>query len=424
MTCRTAVVLLILATASPALAAPATPSLAQRIDAYLEPYIADKQLSGTILLARRGEVVYERSFGQAHFELGVGNTAATRFCIASISKPMTAVLVHRLVEDERLALAHPVSRYLPDFPRGGEITVDHLLNHRSGLPHRVTTPEEETRPWTAEELAARAATVPLEFPPGTQEAYSSAGYSVLARIVEVASGMSYAETLRERVLGPLGMTETAHVSSRDLLEGRATSWLPWPGGSVRPARLKDYSFLVGAGSMMSTPRDLLRFVTGLRAGRLGEGIRKLYERPRISWNGLTNGFRAFLDDDAVTGLTVIVTSNMSTGALDRLRTDLPRVAAGEVVPRPSRLPPFRYRPSTAELRRYEGTYALRSPFEVSATPDGVLLSGDRVLVPVGEKTFFSLSDYGTVRFEIGNDGKGSVIHWQAGDDWLEMRRVP
>jgi CubicO group peptidase (beta-lactamase class C family) len=173
------------------LGSPDAAEISRRIDAYAAPYANAGHLSGNLLVTIGEDVVYERSFGMANFELGVPNKPETRFNIASVTKPMTVIAYVRLAEERKIAPADKLSKYLPDFPNADAITIEHLSRHRSGIPHRVTVEGEETVPRTAADMVALAARKPLEFKPGERYSYTSGGFSVFARVLEIASGESY-----------------------------------------------------------------------------------------------------------------------------------------------------------------------------------------------------------------------------------------
>jgi D-alanyl-D-alanine carboxypeptidase len=144
-------------------------------------------------VARDGRIS-GRNCGRPTRAEGAGDPE-TRFNIASVTKPMTVTLAIQLMAERALGYNDTLAQWIPDFPRGNEITIAHLLRHRSGIPHRVTTVAEEVRPMTAADVVKAAKRVPLEFPPGSQMSYSSGGFSVLARVLELAGGKDYA-TLR------------------------------------------------------------------------------------------------------------------------------------------------------------------------------------------------------------------------------------
>jgi len=152
------------------------PQLGAHVDAYLQPYIALDLFQGAVLIAHGDKVLLEKGYGDANVELHVRNTPANVFRIASLTKPFTEVLLGRLVEQEKLALDAPLSRYLPDFPQGDSITIDMLRLHSAGIPSMNSIPydEEASAPNTLDSLVRRIARTPLDFPPGSRRRYSEA----------------------------------------------------------------------------------------------------------------------------------------------------------------------------------------------------------------------------------------------------------
>jgi CubicO group peptidase (beta-lactamase class C family) len=403
--------------------------LEQAIDAFARPLVEAGHLSGQLLVSRDGRVLAERSWGLAQRELGVPITPETRINIASITKPMTMILALQLVEERKLALADTLGRWIPGFPAGDSITVEHLYRHRSGIPHRVTTEQDETVPMRPADLVAFARKAPLQFAPGTASSYSSAGYTVLTRVLELAAGRTYEQLLEERLFRPLGMTRTLHADARTLVEGRAASYVPGLHG-IANAPLKDMSFLAGAGSLLSTARDLHVLLRAVLDGRLGAGARgSLVRGGRVAWNGSSNGFRAFADWDSASGLAIVFAGNVHTGAPDLVRQAIPRLVAGETVPPPA-LPDLAAAIAgagperTTALRAYEGVYQLGNGvrLEVRAR-DGVLAANEWILVPTPEGAFFSLRDYGTVTPVRAADGRVERFDWKVGADTWPAPRV-
>jgi CubicO group peptidase (beta-lactamase class C family) len=392
---------------------PSPERLARGIEDYLRPLADAGELSGTLLVARGDGVVFEKSFGKASYELNVPNTSTTRFCVASITKPMTGIIATRLLLDKKLTREDNLAKWFPDFPKGQQITVEHLMRHRSGIPHRVTSEEEETVPRTASEMVQMAARRPLAFEPGSQDAYSSAGYSVLAAVLERSSGRTYSQLLEEIVLRPVGATRTSHPDSRQILPERAQSYFRGRNGPIH-ARLRDLSFLVGAGSVYSTPRDLFAISRGLVKGTYGEGAQTVLIRENgLRWNGITNGFRAFLDYHRDQDLTVIWTGNLFTGAADLIRQNVPSLNRGEVVPAATVPQVVPAALSPALRARVEGTYRLGPGSEQELRFQEPLLAalGDWFLVPTGGDTFFSPQDYARVKVISGGDGSVEALQW-------------
>jgi CubicO group peptidase (beta-lactamase class C family) len=399
--------------------------LGRRLDAFLEPLVAKDQLSGRLLVRIGDEAPLVREFGWANAELQVPVGPDTAFNVASITKPMTVIALLGLIENKALAPDDPISKWLPDFPRGDEITVEMLRRHRSGIPHRVTEERDESVPRTTADMARLAAAKPLTFEPGERESYSSAGYSVLTRVMELASGSSYQQLLGRYVAKPAGMKLCRHADARELLPGRAESYLIGITGEMINAPLKDLSFLVGAGSVWTTAEDLDRMVRCLRDGAYSDKAQENLLHPSgFHSNGLTSGFRAFADWHREQDLTVILTANLITGAADLVRDAVPKLAAGDEVPPPEVPDLTAVAVDQADLQKLEGSYQLREGrnLNVHAIPGGLMI-GTWVLIPRGRLTFVSPQDYATIQFTLDEEGKPTKLTWINGERKTEMPRT-
>ena len=188
--------------------------LKQNIEATVQSDLDSGKVGGAALTVRQsGKVVYQGCFGE-------NVTEKTVFRLASMTKPVTAVAVLVLMDRGLVGLHDPVEKFLPGF-KGSGITVFHLLTHSSGLGSReLALPQHANRP--RESVASLAAAVeyykdlPLAFTPGTAQDYSPFfGFDVLARIVEVVSGMDYAGFLKKEIFDPLGMVDTTFAPSSE-----------------------------------------------------------------------------------------------------------------------------------------------------------------------------------------------------------------
>lgn len=391
-------------------------TLVRRIDAYLAP-LAAHELSGTLLVARGDRVLLERSFGMASHEHGVPFTPATPTNVASITKPFTVIIAMQLVDAGRLALADTVARWLPEYAHGRRMTVEQLMNHTAGVPHRLLAEDAQEEPRTADEMVRAANALPLLFEPGARSSYSSGGYTLLAAVLERAAGKSYDALLQEYVVRPAGVRALRHLDHRELLAGRATPVIPLGGGAVANAALRDLSFLVGAGSVYTTPRDIFLVMRGLMRGTYGQRARERLVRPQgLSWNGITNGFRAFAVWAPADSLTVVFCGNAHTGAIDLLRREIPRLAAGETVAPPVVPAVTPVALPAAQRDRLAGDYDTGGGATAKATffSPGIMLFGDRALVAQSDSTFFSTADYATVTFVGASSGTVEAIQWGPG----------
>ena len=171
------------------------PSHADPIDDYIELQMRRQQVPGlSLAVVQDGRVVKLQGYGFADLELQVPVTPDTVFEIGSITKQFVAAAVMTLVEQGKINLDEPASRYLSDLPPAWhEVTVLQLLTHTSGIPdfEEILGYGAYRTPTTAPQLIAVAAAKPMDFPPGAQWHYSNTGYYLLGLIIEKVSGMPY-----------------------------------------------------------------------------------------------------------------------------------------------------------------------------------------------------------------------------------------
>lgn len=262
-------------------AATETHSFAQtksnRIDGLMRLYHKYGQFNGVILVAERGQVIYERAFGQANLEWGIPNTLDTKFEIASMTKPLTALVIMQLVEEGKIRLDGKVYDYVPYYPRetGTKITVEQLLNHTSGLQQDIgfsDNPNDIPPIITKinadllsnDELVKLIAARPLRFEPGTDYGYSSDAYAVLGAIIEHATGKSYRQAFAERIFKPAGMAETVPALLTPLVPKRALGYRQSFAGLENAMHIG----ATPAGGFYSTARDLHRWERALYGNSL------------------------------------------------------------------------------------------------------------------------------------------------------------
>lgn len=246
---------------------------AEKIDALIRQYVANRQFNGAVLVADRGKVIMKKGYGLANMEWNVANTPATKFRIGSITKQFTAMLIMQLVEQGKLKLEGKIIDYLPDYPKaaGKKITIHHLLTHTSGLPSYTNFPdffETMSRdPYTPEALVKKFSGLPLEFEPGSKFSYDNSGYFLLGVIIEKITGKSYAQVLKETILTPLSMNDTGYDLPETILTKRASGYEKRSEGYVNAPYL-DMSLPYASGSMYSTIEDLHRWDQALYTDKL------------------------------------------------------------------------------------------------------------------------------------------------------------
>ncbi len=263
------------------------------IDQIFQKFYEYTFFQGAVLVADRGEVVYQRAFGQANREWSVPNTLDTRFNIASISKQFTAVLILRLVDAGRLDLDQPIANYLPEYRSdvGRRVTLHHLLTHQSGIPNYTSLPyvwsDSLTQRYTTEDLIRRFGSFDLEFEPGTRYRYSNTGYLLLAAIAERVTGEPFDVLIEQQILAPLGLQQTGVDNRSALVEKRAFGYEKTTQG-YRPVAGMYMKNLQGAGNLYSTVEDLFRwdqawYTHELLSKKEVKTLEKAYTETNATW---------------------------------------------------------------------------------------------------------------------------------------------
>lgn len=224
----------------------------------------------SIAIGREGRIVFADGFGIVDPDGEVAASADTRYRIASITKPVTAVAVLQLAAAGKLSLDDPVHQRCPGYPaKERDPTIRHLLAHQSGIRH--TTDEEDTSivgsfPRLADAIASVAGEA-LEFEPGTKTLYTSWGYAILGCVIEAVSGQSYMDYITEHVLGPAGMSATT-LDRPDFAAPDFSPGYRERRSRLEPSEVVDTRFKTAASGLISSAPDLVRFALALETGEL------------------------------------------------------------------------------------------------------------------------------------------------------------
>lgn len=405
---------------------------------YLAKYIADqmdrhKVMGLSIALVDEKGIVWAEGFGYADKARNLKATPETLYRIGSISKPMTATAVMRLVEQGQIDLDRPISDYIPDFAirsrfaSSTPITTRSLLAHHSGLPSDRQNGMWVGRPASLAELVTALHDSDLAAPPESLYRYSNIGYSLVGRELENVTGKSFAAAMQDVLLRPIGMNASSLAWPGD--EPPAPYAKPYRGG--REAYLPDLRDSP-AGSMCSSVLDLGRYLQFVFSGGIGMGGRVLTQESldrmldpqypglpfdfghqvslawmmtglmvngdeRVAWhNGEYPGFSAhmsFLPDEKLG--VVVLTNSDARGIVTELGILALQLALEAKVGSPIKHKPVlelkRRKASEAELRQAAGTYVIMS--QVASVADrGASLSAEFFgrkldLIPVDDHRF-------------------------------------
>lgn len=245
--------------------------------AYLEEAVQRHAFPGAVVaVGRREGLLFLHAVGRLDYEQGAAVTTRTAYDLASLTKVVgltTAAMM--LVDEGKLDLAAPVTRYVPAFAAGGDsVTVRHLLTHSSGLPAwRPFFQRVQSR----DEMFALVNAEPLEAAPGARMAYSDLGAMLLTEAVEHLAGKRLDAFLASRLFGPLGMKDTRYLPPRSWLARIAPTEFDstWRHrlvrGEVHDENSASMGGVSGHAGLFSTAPDLVRFVQMLMRGGTAEG---------------------------------------------------------------------------------------------------------------------------------------------------------
>lgn len=247
----------------------------------LEAQATSENFNGVALVSINGRTAYERAFGTAERSFSAPATTDTHYPIASITKLFTSVLILQLVDNGAIALDTPFGAYLPDYAgEGGDrVTVRMLMNHTSGIAQFDTVASYQEafaqglpnyqRPLTTGDLMRVCCSGSLAAPPGARFDYNNADYFILGRIIERATGLTYEQALRTRILEPLGLRDTGALHWHTITPRMAPTYFHRDDTDTLVRDMPIYwENADAAGSLYSTTGDLARFADAVFAGSL------------------------------------------------------------------------------------------------------------------------------------------------------------
>jgi CubicO group peptidase (beta-lactamase class C family) len=287
----------------------------QKIHQMLQRRIDAGDIAGAVtLLARNGRIAHFETHGVMDIETKKPMAKDAIFRLASMTKPVTGVAIMMLIEDGKLRLTDPVSKFIPEFKdmkvavarqapagqggRGGpattpqfytvpaerEITIRDLLTHTSGLVSGTISTAEAAKvarkpTETLADYIPRLGSIPLEFQPGSRWTYSpSAGFDTLGRLVEIVSGQTFDQFLKQRVFDPLGMKDTFFSPTEERIPRFASMYQKTAKGLEKQPDPGPTRYFSGSGGLRSTAEDYASFAQMLVNGGQLNGKRLLSPR--------------------------------------------------------------------------------------------------------------------------------------------------
>ncbi|WP_094980751.1 serine hydrolase domain-containing protein [Rhodococcus pyridinivorans] len=348
----------------PASSEEAGPEYVAEVESTVDRLMRDNAIPGAVIQISspdRGD--WTGTFGTSTLDTDDPISADDHFRIGSNTKTMTVTAILQLVQEGRVSLEDPISKYIDGVPNGDTITIAQLAEMRSGLYSYTFDPEfnatldrEPEKVWTQEELLQIAFSRPVNFPPGEQFEYSNTNTVLLGLVIEELTGMPVAEAFDERIFAPLELGNTSfpaiedssipdphprgymfgtNVSTIDTFELPDDQQAAALAGTLKPNDVTDDnpSWAWTAGAAISTVDDMTTYVKALVGGGLldeqmqntrldsvqsvgggtaGYGLGMAQFGPLLGHDGQLPGFMTFMGHDPDTDLTIVIATNLST----------------------------------------------------------------------------------------------------------------
>jgi CubicO group peptidase (beta-lactamase class C family) len=423
------------------------------IDKFLLGQAEYFKFNGNVLIAEKGKVIYQKSFGVRDFYTNEPLNDSSIFELASVSKQFTAMGILLLEKQGKLSVNDSLRQYFPELPYKN-VSLHHMLTHTSGLPKYKQAMNSK---WDRKKIAFNSDVISFlarenpskHFEPGTKWEYNNTAYAILASIIEKVSGMTFKDFMAKNVFEPLDMKHTRVYNTRrsgERLKNYAYGFV-WSDSlkqHVLPDSLPDYNFVYyldgiqGDGVINSTTGDLLKWDRGLvNKTLIGEAtLTKMFFPHALSdsttnvhygygvfvgknefgsfvnhsggWPGYVTNLRRYTDNDR----TIVILSNNESNSPE-IQTTISNILFGQPI-----VLPYSHKPislDSSSLENFTGSFSINGrKFDIIREGDSLILvfSGEKIIFVPESGTKVFAADGLDVQFEILKNGHNELKHYR------------
>jgi CubicO group peptidase (beta-lactamase class C family) len=404
----------------------------RKIDSLIQKAIRLNRFNGSVLVCKNGKIIYEKAFGYQDVGKKILNTSKTIYQIGSTTKEFTAGVILKLAESKQLSLDDKLSKYFPDFERGNEITIKHLLTHTSGIfeiLRDTNAVKESTRPRSKERMQSFFMNKPLDFDPGTKYSYCNSGYILLGFIIEKVTHKAYEQVVREFILDPLGMTHSGFDFAGLQSPNKAIGYIKYTQTTKEISIPWDSTATYSAGSLYSTVEDIYRWHQGvlnykiynklslektttpfLEGYGMGCWIDTIYGKKVVSHGGNILGFTGYYGRIQEEDVCIIILNNIFNHQIETIGQSILAILYNK---------PYSYfdelKLTSAALDKYVGNYDINRNYQVKISRDEDHLFMQRNSQPkievycYKENAFFQKDDDIRIAFKSENGQVTKII---------------
>lgn len=358
-----------------------------KLDSYFNALERNNKFMGSVAVSKDGEIIYRKSIGFASIESNAKATENSKYRIGSITKSFTTVLALKAVEEKKLNLNQTIDKWFPTIKNAKEITVKHLLSHRSGI-HNFTNDDDysswNTQPKTEKEMVEIITKGGSEFKPDSKADYSNSNFVLLTYILEKTFKKSYSDLLQEYIAKPIGLENTYVFGKINISKNECRSYSFAGTWKLEPET--DFTIPLGAGAIVSTATDLTKFADALFGGKLltnesleimktikdGYGIGlfqfPFYKSIGYGHSGGIDGFSSVYSHFPDNKISYALTSN----GTDINNNNISIAVLSAVYDKPYDIPVFTtLKLTTEDLDKYLGVYSSKDiPLKITITKNG------------------------------------------------------
>lgn len=332
----------------------------KELDQYFTALTDLKNFNGNVKIAKNNTILLDKTYNIQEADKALGVNKNSKFIIASVSKIFVKYGILKLAEQGKLKLSDTLNKYIPEFPSGEKITIEHLLFHQSGLPREIKDYENYDH-LSLEKIIELAQQESLQFEPGTQTLYSNVGYFILHYIIGKLSDKGYWNFIQTEIIKKYKLKNTGEFNSAQSLSDFAYGF-SGEDGKITPVSHTNINRFE-TGNYFSTTDDLYSFSQQLISGknlRKDLAMKMFGKNSQLVQAGGRPGYRAYYYQDLKSGITFIFTSNFTDIPFQKVTEDIINLLNGQTYSVPRKINKKAIEVPDEILKQYTGKFALEA----------------------------------------------------------------
>jgi len=360
-------------------------NLKSKLDEYFTALTNLKNFNGNVIISKHGQILLDKTYNITGVTDSLKITRDSKFIIASVSKVFIKFSILKLVEQKKIQITDHLNKFIPDFPNGGNITIEQLIHHQSGLPRELTN-KDAYDSLSLSKVIELAKLEKLQFEPGTQTLYSNVGYFLLHYIIDKTSSNGYLAFIQNEIFNKMKLNNTLEYNSTKSVP-KFTYGFDNENGKFIPTSKENINKFE-TGNYLSTISDLYSFSQQILSGQALKksiAIEMFGQDSILVQAGGRPGYRAYFYKNLKTDITFIFVSNYTDIPIQEATADIINILENKPYEVPHKINRKEIQLSTDILKKYTGKFTLEADMTQTIT---IQLIGNKLynLDTNGEKT--------------------------------------